>query len=136
MIRVLTEKINGTYVLSGNASNNTYIVKKHKRKFRKKKWKKNYIKTLCDISNLIELEKLDIRVVAGTPFVTSTVLSNVILNAIIPMTFSLPFKHKKDISYIVVPNYNKFIFKTQIKGEIKVSIFDGFLILLKYFEYS
>lgn len=135
-LRVLTKKINGTYVLCGNNSNNPYTVEKHKRKFRKKKWKNNYIKTLCDIASVIELEKLNIRVVAGTPFVASTVLSNVILNAIIPATFLLPFKHKKDINYIVLPNYNEFILRAKIDGEIKVSIFDAFLILLKYFEYS
>lgn len=86
-------------------------------------------KEIRDVASLVKVETLNASFILGTPFVASTVFSNVIASTLIPIAYQKLFDGSGKLIYKVVPDYNDFKFK----GNVEISFFiTTFQILLVY----
>lgn len=104
-----------------------------KKRIQLKNKEENIKYILEDVVSILEINKLNIDIILGTPFIGLTIFLLQIINVLIPSSFCLPFKSKKNLSYKVVPQYNKFKLRANICGEIKISIYQALLIFTRYF---
>lgn len=87
------------------------------------------IKEIHDVASLVDVETLNASFILGTPFVVSTILSNVVASTLIPIVYQKLFNGSGKLIYEVIPDYNNF----RIEGNIEISFFiTSFQILLVY----
>ena len=86
-------------------------------------------KEMHNVASLVKVETLNASFTLGTPFVASTILSNVVASTLIPIAYQKLFEGDGKLIYEVIPDYNDFKFE----GNIEISFFiTSFQILLVY----
>lgn len=86
-------------------------------------------KEMHNVASLVKVETLNASFTLGTPFVASTILSNVVAYTLIPIAYQKLFEGDGKLIYEVIPDYNDFKFE----GNIEISFFiTSFQILLVY----
>ena len=80
------------------------------------------IKDISEILEVIEIEKLDILLKVGTPFVSTTVFSVVTLSTIIPIIYQKTDNRNGKICYKIEPSFNDFEIRGKINLDFKFTI--------------
>lgn len=129
----LKKEFKGKFLLKKvNKFSNLDDVNKKKKTIQLKNKNENIFNMVEDVAGVLEINRLNINAIAGTPFIGLTIFVLQILNILIPISFCLPFKSKKNLTYKVLPQYDKFKFKANIRGEIKISLYKAILVFSKY----
>lgn len=133
-VRVFKKEFKGKFVLrkkeirrSGDDSN------KLKKAIRLKNDNENKLSLVKNIAEVIEIHNLELNVLIGTPFVFLTILASQVINILIPFCLNLPFKEKKNINYKTLASYKDFELKANLDVVISITLYELFLIFLKYF---
>ena len=106
---------------------------KRKRKYQaminktKKSKAKFHIKKPKDILKYIEINKLDINLALGTPFMFLTVFSVPVLATLFEGIKAMPFKKLENYSYFILPNYDEFKLFSEVHVVFKIRIFNVIL---------
>ena len=86
---------------------------------------------LLDVSEVIDIESFRTSAVIGTPFIHLTNVGVLIFSYLIPTIYRLPFGKKKDLSFMVRPDYSDWKIRLNVEGKIKVSMISIILVFLK-----
>ena len=79
------------------------------------KKKKFNFQDMQDVLNIVEIQNLNINIVAGTPFISFTVFVIEILNILVPSIYSSVIKNKKGFHFSIIPNYKDFVFSLKAR---------------------
>ena len=104
------------------------LIKKHK-KLENIKIQKLSFKEISEILEVIEIEKLDISLKVGTPFISSTIYLVIILSTLIPVIYEKTDNRNGNLHYNVEPDFNKFEFVGEISLEIRLTIIKILMII-------
>ncbi len=85
-----------------------------------------------DISSVINVNQLNTNVEIGTEFVFLTNGIFVFLSTAIPMLYNFSANSKKNLSFDIKPYYDKFCLLIDVKTEVELTLFDLFIIYLKF----
>lgn len=87
------------------------------------------LKEIGEILEVIEIEKLDILLKVGTPFISSTIYLVIILSTLIPVIHEKTDNRNGKLFYNVKPVFNKFEFVGEINLELRLTIIKMLLII-------
>lgn len=87
------------------------------------------IKEICPLININSLST-DIEI--GTEFIFLTNIFTVFLSTLVPVLYNFPVNSKKNLHFDIKPYYNKFCFIVKVKTEVELTLFDLFIIYLKF----
>ena len=88
------------------------------------------LEIIKNIVEVLELKRINFNILVGALFMIPTVISTALISSLIPHIYHLPFKKKGKLSFVVLPAYDRLIFKASVKGEFKVTIYNLLLILI------
>lgn len=107
---------------------------KRKRKYQiknsKKKVKFNFA-NLKKMLKYIEVNKLNINLILGTPFLLFNVFAVPFMASILELVRMVQFKKLKSYSYTVLPNYNEFRLFSEVEAVLKIRAFHIVLLVIK-----
>lgn len=86
------------------------------------KFSKFSVEDIIEILGALEIEKVDISLKVGTPFVTATIFSVVALSTIIPTIYQKTDNRNGNLFYKIEPNFNDFEIKGKINLDFKFTI--------------
>lgn len=134
-IKVFGKKFSGKFLLK-KQSKTVVKINSSKKKIRLKDTKKNKFDIIKDIVGLIEIKRLDIAALVGTPFIGLTVFLTQLFNIVIPSLYTLPFRKKEKMRFKVMPDYKEFKVRINVSGEIAITPYNVIIVFLKYFCYK
>lgn len=80
------------------------------------------IEEISQILEAIEIEKLDISLKVGTPFVSTTIFSVIVLSSIIPTIYQKTDNRNGRLFYKIEPSFNDFEIRGKINVDFKFTI--------------
>lgn len=80
------------------------------------------IKDILQILEAIEIEKMDIALKVGTPFISATILSVIALSTIIPTIYQKTDNKNGKLVYRIEPDFNDFVISGKINLDFKFTI--------------
>ena len=101
----------------------------NKSKSRKKKISANEIK---QIMKNVELTSFDASLKVGLLFLFPTVFSIPILSTFLECLKKLPFKKIGYYKYVILPEYDKLMFDTNVNIVLKIRVFDLLKVVIKH----